>query len=173
MTNTWQARSLDLERFADAAGQLSLHTPLAELVRVSSACDAGAVTGHVCDWSLSGDTRGSDSRRQVWLRLQAGISLPQHCQRCLEPMSIELTVDRWFRCVADEATALAEDDGCEEDLLVLSAEFNALELLEDELLMALPLIISHGDCQPPSSPALGDDLPHPFAALAGLKTPRL
>ena len=38
--------------------------------------------------------------------------------------------------------------------------------------VALPLIISHGSCQPPPSNALGDDLPHPFAALAGLKLPK-
>jgi hypothetical protein len=36
----------------------------------------------------------------------------------------------------------------------------------------MPLIVSHGSCQPPSSAALGDDLPHPFAALAGLKLPK-
>ena len=49
---------------------------------------------------------------------------------------------------------------------------DAFELLEDELLLAMPLIISHADCQPPTSTALIDDLPHPFAALAGLKTPK-
>jgi uncharacterized protein len=175
MTNTWQAHSLDLQRFADAAGRLSLRTPLAELERVTTVCTAETQPGadHACAWSLSGEIRGVDSRRQVWLRLQAQISLPQQCQRCLEPLTIELMVDRWFRCVADEATALAEDDGCEEDLLVLSTEFDAVELLEDELLMALPLIISHDDCHAPTSPALGDDLPHPFAVLAGLRTPRL
>jgi uncharacterized protein len=87
-------------------------------------------------------------------------------------MDIPIQVDRWFRLVADEATALAEDDDCEEDLLVMSDEFDAQALLEDDLLLAMPLIISHADCQPPASTALIDDLPHPFAALAGLKTPK-
>jgi uncharacterized metal-binding protein YceD (DUF177 family) len=54
----------------------------------------------------------------------------------------------------------------------MSSEFDALNLLEDELLLAMPLIISHSSCQPPPSKALGDDLPHPFAALAGLKLPK-
>jgi uncharacterized protein len=87
-------------------------------------------------------------------------------------MTVDISVNRWFRFVADEATALAEDDECEEDLLVTSAELNTIELLEDELLLAMPLIVSHGSCQPPASAALVDDLPHPFAALAGLKLPK-
>ena len=174
MTNPWPVRSLDIQRFADAAVHLQLSTSVAELPRVLSVCDAQALKSAVpaCDWALSGQLRGSDTRRQVWLRLQASVSLPQTCQRCLEPIQTELVVDRWFRFVADEATALAEDDGCEEDLLVLSSELDTLSLLEDELLMALPLIISHGHCQTPASSALKDDLPHPFAALAGLKAPR-
>jgi uncharacterized protein len=106
------------------------------------------------------------------MHLQATLALPQTCQRCLEAMPVAVQVDRRFRLVADEATALAEDDECEEDLLATSGEFNAFELLEDELLLAMPLIISHADCQPPDSTALIDDLPHPFAALAGLKTPK-
>ena len=87
-------------------------------------------------------------------------------------MAVPLSIDRWFRFVADEATALAEDDTCEEDLLAISSEFDALNLLEDELLLAMPLIVSRGSCQPPPSAALDDDLPHPFAALAGLKLPK-
>jgi uncharacterized protein len=87
-------------------------------------------------------------------------------------LSQTVTIDRWFRLVADEATALAQDDDSEEDLLALSASFDAVGLLEDELLLALPLILQHPDCQPPTSPALVDDLPHPFAALAALKRPQ-
>ena len=122
-----------------------------------------------------GSTRSSQGRAtrlQHWMHLQAALSLPQTCQRCLEAMPVAVQVDRRFRFVADEATALAEDDDCEEDVLAMSGEFNAFELLEDELLLAMPLIISHADCQPPASTALIDDLPHPFAALAGLKTPK-
>ena len=172
MTTEWNARFLNTERFAAMAGQASYQTPLTDLARVLAACPESDRSSPlpVCDWSVHAETRGSDSRQTAWMHLQASLNLPQICQRCLEPMNVPLEVDRWFRFVADEATALAQDDGCEEDLLVTNGEFNGLELLEDELLMALPLIVSHGDCQPPASAALADDLPHPFAALAGLKT---
>jgi len=172
MTTEWNARFLNTERFAAMAGQASLQTPLNELARVLAACPESDRSSPlpVCDWAVQGESRGSDSRFSHWLHLQASLKLPQICQRCLEPMNVSLEVDRWFRFVADETIALAQDDDSEEDLLVSSGEFNALELLEDELLMALPLIVSHGDCQPPASSALEDDLPHPFAALAGLKS---
>jgi len=174
MTNAWNARSLDTQRFTESAGHAIFHTGLHSLTRVQEVCDNAGVnpTQTECEWSLRGEIRGSGPRQQSWLQLEAAVRLPQACQRCLEPMSVEISVNRWFRFVDDEATALAEDDDCEEDLLVASGEFNAYELLEDELLLALPLIVSHADCQPPASTALVDDLPHPFAALAGLKTPK-
>lgn len=173
-SNEWNARSLDTQRFTELAGGIRLQTPLTDLPRVLevSSDTAAASTVPLCDWSLDGQIRGEGARLQHWMHLQAALSLPQTCQRCLEAMPVAVQVDRRFRFVADEATALAEDDDCEEDLLAMSGEFNAFELLEDELLLAMPLIISHADCQPPASTALIDDLPHPFAALAGLKTPK-
>ena len=174
MTNEWNTRALDTARFAELGVHGHWQTPLSGLPRVQAVCEPGLAVDHssVCDWSLLGQTRGSAARAQNWLHMQATLTLTQRCQRCLEPMAVPLSIDRWFRFVADEATALAEDDTCEEDLLAISSDFDALNLLEDELLLAMPLIVSHGSCQPPSSAALGDDLPHPFAALAGLKLPK-
>ena len=174
MTNDWNISALDMPRFIEWAAPFRWQTALGSLPRVQALCESDVALdpGEVCDWSLLGQTRGNGPRAQNWLHLQAALTLTQRCQRCLEPMAVPLAVDRWFRFVADEATALAEDDACEEDLLAMSSEFDALNLLEDELLLAMPLIISHESCQPPPSNALGDDLPHPFAALAGLKLPK-
>jgi uncharacterized protein len=174
MTNEWNARLLDTQRFTESSGHAKFHHGLHSLTRVKEVCDEQQLTAPetVCDWSLSGETRGSGPRQQSWMLLEASLTLPQRCQRCLEPMTVDISVNRWFRFVDDEATALTEDDECEEDLLVTSTELNTIELLEDELLLAMPLIVSHGNCQPPASAALVDDLPHPFAALAGLKLPK-
>ncbi|MFC3217232.1 hypothetical protein [Comamonas sp. JC664] len=46
----------------------------------------------------------------------------------------------------DEATAAALDDESEEDVLVLAPQIDALELIEDELLMALPMVPMHEVC---------------------------
>lgn len=125
--------------------------------------------------------------RQLWLHLQAEGEVPQVCQRCLEPYWQPLAVDRWFRFVADEAAAEAEDEACEEDLLVLEGpRFHLLGLVEEELLLAAPLVPLHGICPQPLPLAAGDALgaadtedvpaqdspverPNPFAALAALK----
>ena len=89
-----------------------------------------------------------------------------------------LDVERSYRFVADEATAEAQDDGCEEDLLAISREFNLLALIEDELLMALPQVPMHDSCPvQPKMAAVDEDFEthgyaekaNPFAVLAALK----
>lgn len=125
--------------------------------------------------------------RQLWLHLRAEGAVPQVCQRCLEPYWQPLTVDRWFRFVADEATAEAQDEACEEDLLVLDGpRYHLLGLVEEELLLAAPLVPLHDVCPRPIPLAAGDALgegapddapaapqrPNPFEALAVLKSGR-
>lgn len=139
-------------------------------------------------WRALGGTRAAVPR-QLWLRVQAHGALPLVCQRCLEPYWEPVQLDRWFRFVADEATALAEDDTCEEDLLVRQGpRFDLRTLVEDELLLAAPLVPRHGACPHPLPLAHGDRLHtdgpaadddgappaaprRPLAALAALKRP--
>ena len=107
------------------------------------------------------------------MHLFARAAITRECQRCLQPVALDLTVDRWFRFVADEATAAALDADSEDDVLVLSRHFDLAELIEDELLLALPLVPKHEPC-PQAPTAIVDDAdvdvaPHPFAALAALK----
>ncbi len=64
------------------------------------------------------------------------------------------SVDRSFRFVADEDTAAALDDEAEEDVLALSRSFDLLALVEDELLMALPVVPRHEVC-PRAGAAVG------------------
>jgi len=162
--------SLELQPWAMAGGATAQSTPLATLSRVAQACLAPA-QGQLpmCEWQLQSQLRHPDTLKQVWLHLKASLSVEQTCQRCLLPMQVDLSVDRHFRFVADEATALAEDDDCEEDLLSPAPELTLQTLLEDELLLAMPLIPRHTTCDKPLPQSPDQDLPHPFAALAGLK----
>ena len=88
-----------------------------------------------------------------------------------------LEVDQMYRFVATEAIAMAEDDAAEEDLLVLTPQFDLLAVLEDELLMALPLVPMHAMCPVEVVMAAGElpaseaapEKPNPFAVLAQLK----
>ena len=162
--------SLELQPWAMAGGAVTQTTPLAHLPRLAQAClslNAGEVA--LCEWQLESQLRHPDTLKQLWLHLQARLDVAQTCQRCLLPMKIELIVDRHFRFVADEASALAEDDDCEEDLLSPAPDLTLQSLLEDELLLAMPLVPRHATCDKPLPQPLDQDLPHPFAALAGLK----
>ena len=169
-------RSLDVKAFAKAQMRLEGETPVVEFERLAEDC-VGDVTGQVI-WSVEGvvqpDASGKDA---IWLHLEAKANVPLTCQRCLHPVPVELLIEQDFRFVADEATAVAEDDESEEDLLVLEDHFDVLALIEDELLMALPLVPMHPTCLSEQAPTsreeeaiLAEAKPNPFAVLASLKT---
>ena len=129
-------------------------------------------------WEVSGELRsGSGGGGLPWLHLKADVTLPLQCQRCLQPVAVKAEVDRFFRLVTTEAMAEAEDDESEEDLLVGSAEFELDVLIEDELLMSLPLVPRHDICPTEVVLAVEDgefaaalaEKPNPFAVLQQLK----
>ena len=115
---------------------------------------------------------------QIWLMPTAAVALPQTCQPCLGPVDVPVVVERDFRFVATEEQAELEDEESEEDVLVLSRDFNLLELVEDELLMALPVVPKHDVCPTPVKLQVADpdfvenveQKPNPFAVLQQLKT---
>lgn len=92
-------------------------------------------------------------------------------------MVCPVDVDSYFQFAPDEAQAAALDEGSDDDMLVLTPDFDLHALIEDELLMAMPLVPRHDTC-PEQVPlevkdagfdAAHSDQPHPFAALAALK----
>jgi uncharacterized protein len=178
--SVWNAHRLDVRAFAQAGATLQAETPLSSLERLQAESftlkDSSA---RLVAWRADGELRpGSGGQPTVWLHLTAQARLPLGCQRCLGPVDTALDVDRWFRFVADEATAEAEDEDAEEDVLALEPRPDLLLLLEDELLMGLPLVPMHDTCpeavrmQVGDPAAIGADVEprkHPFAGLAKLK----
>lgn len=129
----------------------------------------------VLTWTLRAEYRTlPGGHEQLWLHLDLSGQVPQVCQRCLSVYLQPVVVDRWFRFVADEAMADAEDDSCEEDLLVWTPRFHVRDWLEDELLLALPLVPMHDAC-PQALPFMENELPVPdekplpFAGLSAFK----
>lgn len=129
-------------------------------------------------YTVSGETRmDAAGHHEPWLHLQAQTQLRLTCQRCLATVDIPLEFAQDFRFVATEALAEIEDEESEEDVLVLSKTFNLLHLIEDELLMAIPLVPKHTVCPTPVQltaidagfEAQSTEKAHPFAALEQLK----
>ncbi|MFP5466914.1 MAG: YceD family protein [Gammaproteobacteria bacterium] len=176
----WNPDRLDIMAMAQAGGSVDGQDPLAGRARLADEAfvpDGQLPATHV-SWSAKAQLReGQGAQAEPWLHLQAAAVIPLCCQRCLQPVDVPLAVDRWFRFVADEATAEAQDDECEEDVLALEPRPSLHELVEDELLMAVPLVPMHEVCPQLPPQLLRDDAddsvtgsrPNPFAALSGLK----
>ena len=102
--------------------------------------------------------------------------LPLQCQRCLGSVETEVAVQRSLRFVSGENQAAALDADSEDDVLALSRAFDLRDLIEDELILALPLVPVHGSCPEPlvapaDDPAFEQPArPNPFASLAALKS---
>ncbi|MFY8125308.1 MAG: YceD family protein [Hydrogenophaga sp.] len=177
-TSVWNPQSLDVRAFTQAGAVIIQDTPLADFDRLAVEALDGD-WGHV-RWRIQGEVRSAlgDGKPTHWLHLTAQAALGLTCQRCLTCVVSPLSVDRWFRFVATETQAAAEDDGSEEDVLAWEPRPDVLLLIEDELLMALPLVPMHERCPTPIPMAQQDDpqepkeRPHPFAALAQLKKGR-
>lgn len=177
MSSEFDPRRLNVMTFAQAGANLSGVDLLSGYGRLLSET-GGAGADREVRWHARGEQQTDASgHSRVWLHLEAGVCLPLTCQRCLGPADIEVVVARDFRFVPTEEQAEAEDEESEEDILVLSRDFDLLGLVEDELIMALPLVPRHAVCpgdvklsaQDPDFEAANAAKPNPFAALAGLK----
>lgn len=177
MSQDFHPRRLDVRAFAQAGATLEGGDLLSKYERLQAET-GGQGTDRPVRWTARGELQTDASGQgRVWLHLQAGVSLPLTCQRCLGPADIDLHVARSFRFVATEAQAESEDEASEEDVLVLSRDFDLQSLVEDELLMELPLVPRHETCPTEVKLAVQDAdfeaaqaaKPQPFAALAGLK----
>ncbi len=170
---------LDIKAFAQAEGELDGASSLAQWPRLDQEQVAAGEAPSEVRWRLRGRAEPvAGTSDEIWLDLDTEVALPMQCQRCLKPVLSPVVAGRSFRFVADEATAAALDDESEEDILVLSRDFDALALIEDELIMALPLVPRHDVCPEAVTMTVSDpdvdeaqERPHPFAALASLKKP--
>ena len=177
MTKEFSPHRLDMKAFAQAGGRLSGHESLLKYERLAQEAK-GLHPDLLVDGQAQGEIRTvAGGVGQVWLHIKAQATLPMECQRCLMPVDVPLELEHEFRFVADEATAEALDDECEEDLLALSRDFDLHEVIEDELLMAVPVVPKHDECPTVVPLASSDEdfeeanaeKPNPFAALAGLQ----
>lgn len=174
------ARRLDVAAAARDGTSLEGDWPLAGFERLLE--PGHAVSGRV-QWSLRAGVRpvpGGDD--EVWLELHARAEVPRECQRCLQPVALAIVVDRRFVFVAGEERAAELDAESDDEVLALTRSLDLHELVEDELLLALPVVPRHDVCPSPLPlPGGADTAPadegaapaeNPFAVLAALKSGR-
>ena len=168
---------LDVASFAKDAGELDGRWPLRQFSRIKDSIHAEKPIndGEEVAWSARGELREARSTQpQVWLHLKAAARLRLQCQRCLGPVELDVDIDRAFRFVAGEDAAAQMDADSDEDVLALTRALDLGELIEDELLLALPLVPRHDVCPAPllagdADGAQNQEGPNPFAVLAGFR----
>lgn len=132
---------------------------------------------NIVNWSVRAESLADQAgQSQAWLHLDVSLNMPLICQRCLGSVDEASHIQRSYRFVDSEAQAEQHDDESEEDLLVMSRDFDLMALIEDEVLMDLPVVPKHEVCPVPVKLAVVDPdfelasaKPNPFSALAGLK----
>ena len=156
---------IDGLRFAREGQRLQGHLPLSRLPRVGAELldPAGRVS-----YELTGFV---DSRGKPGIEMQTRAQFAMVCQRCLNRLDFDLDRHTRFMLVADEAALpeLGEED-TETEAVPIEAVANVVDLVEQEVLLGLPIAPSHPDgaCTAPDRPHSVE--PHsPFAVLRRLK----
>ena len=171
---------LDVVAFAKEAGELDGRWSLAQFHRITESAVAGVpvTDADEVSWNVRGEQRqlrGGDA--QTWLHLKAATHVSLECQRCLKPVDVPLQISRNFLFVHGEDAAAQLDADSDDDVLAITRALDLRELVEDELLLAMPIVPRHEVCPEPLMPAAEDepvdDQPNPFAALASLKRTNL
>jgi uncharacterized protein len=168
---------LDVKAFAQCKGVIAGTDLLSKYKRLMNET-RGLGADRVLKWGVKGEHRvDAAGLDQVWLHLSVDVCLPLTCQRCLGLVDVSAVVSRSYRFVEDEEAAEVQDAQSEEDVLAFSAEFNLLDLIEDEVLMTLPVVPFHEICPVAVRLMVADpgfEIPmaekrNPFAVLAELK----
>jgi len=160
-------QQIDVRRFAELGRRLEGEISPQDCPRLSQAIKAGkGPISVVLDFK-----KQSGGRSVISGDIHGRVVLD--CQRCLETVSIDLQCDVSLGIVDSETEAeLLPDDL---DPLIAGDEIDLRELIEDELLLALPIVPVHDQCDPPaalSGEGHDTELPereNPFAVLASLK----
>jgi uncharacterized protein len=127
-------------------------------------------TGSI-QWSLEG---GKDTLGRPMLLMSVSGTVQLMCQRCLSPMRFDIASMANLILAKDEAEAdeieLTLDDDDAFDVIVGSAAMNILDLVEDDVLLAIPSSPKHEVC-PDRTVSMKHEVEKvsPFAVLKNLK----
>jgi uncharacterized protein len=166
---------LDLAALAAESAQVQGRWPLTSMTRLAEdqPADSGAAEDQVTCTARGQQRPVAGAEPEIWLHLVVNATVWRECQRCLQPVALPIALDSHLRFVKGEAAAAALDEESEDDVLELPAALDLRALVEDELLLALPVVPRHEHCPQPLPMQVGDESPEPepspFAVLAALK----
>ena len=168
MSPPW-SQPLDVDRLARGEAEIEFDVPLAELPRLKSRI--AGIGG-----SVRGAARFARQAGFAVVELSLAGKATLQCQRCMREMELPI------ESMTHLALILAEADSAEvpeelEPVLAREGRISTGELVEEELLLALPIVPLHEDMRecavPASAPLLTEEAPEhvtqrPFAQLGDL-----
>ncbi len=170
-------RRLNLREFAQRGAALQGSVAVSDLPRLAASlhADAAQLRQLQVHWSLQGMLRPQPGGGEhALVRLHVRGALPMTCQRCLQAAQQDIDDEAMLRLVDDEPEIDAEELESVEEAFCARHPVDVLELIEDQLILALPLVPMHAACpQPLARPheAAQDAAAaaSPFAVLAALR----
>lgn len=120
---------------------------------------------------------GRDEFGTAYLDVRVQVPVTLTCQRSLEPFVLPMTVDSRLGLIRSERDEAALPPNVEPLLIADDSKLNLLEVIEDELLLALPLVPVNPDSTlpedvvgpPPEEVSSEGRSDNPFAVLRELK----
>ncbi len=154
---------IDSQVFAREGGSLQGELPVAALTRL---LDLLAASDGSLTYRIQG-RMGPCKRPQLLVEVDGVLSLC--CQRCLEAIDYPIEVRSLLEFVDNDGDLTQEElEDDSRDFLPDQKELDVAVLIEDEILLALPLAPRHDHCVLPGA-APGSANVSPFSVLAGLQ----
>ena len=147
--------------FAEAQQTLAGEIDAANCERLAETLSASGKAANI-NFKLTGAAK---QLRNPSLHLHIEAKLPVTCQRCLDEMQVQLSLD--FNYIICKELPIETDETDDTDWLEAAPDMNVQALIEDELLLAMPISPMHDhDCSKQSMQS--GEKPNPFAVLKGL-----
>lgn len=156
---------IDSLDFARNGQKISGEVPVAELLRL---LDVLENPQGILSYTVQG---GVNKQGNCWLNISVVGQCQLCCQRCLKNLDYPIRLDSRL-LLRDQASLDALDDSEEEfDSILADEHLDVLNLLEDEILLSLPIAPKHelGACQAIDGENVQKEEKNPFAVLANLK----
>lgn len=160
--------TIDPRRAADQGRFLEGEIALKELERLCGyLVDSDGVVGVNL-------TFGVDEERIRFIKGQAETTVKMLCQRCLEPVTLELEAEMSLGIVADDEAAKQLPRYYDPNI-INEPKQDIYQLIEQELILTLPLIAQHQNCVVKTTfgeeaiESVDSEKENPFNVLAQLK----
>jgi uncharacterized protein len=156
---------IDVWRMVTARRQFEGTLPLSAFPRLR---DSLLDTGGECRFELE---FGRDAGNQAFVEVRADAELPLLCQRTLERYLHRVRLVQQLGLITSEAQESALPEQMEPLLVPESGEMPAIDLVEDELILALPVVPINPDSTLPDAFRVeeAEEKQNPFGVLSQLK----